>query len=78
MIARLLGDKIAEVTPSQMADYSEAFELFDKDGDGTISTEELKNLLRCFEQEATREEVIEIIKIYDKDNTGSIFFDSFV
>ena len=30
-------------------EYWEAFELFDKDGDGTISTGELKNLLRCFD-----------------------------
>ena len=32
-----------------LEEYWEAFELFDKDGDGTISTGELKNLLRCFD-----------------------------
>ena len=34
---------------SALEEYWEAFELFDKDGDGTISTGELKNLLRCFD-----------------------------
>jgi Ca2+-binding EF-hand superfamily protein len=36
-----------------MADFEEAFDLFDIDGDGTISTTELKNLLRCFGKKAT-------------------------
>jgi len=37
------------VDVSALEEYWEAFELFDKDGDGTISTGELKNLLRCFD-----------------------------
>ena len=43
--------------PADMADFEEAFELFDKDGDGTISTTELKNLLRCFGKKATDNDV---------------------
>jgi len=42
---------------ADMADFEEAFELFDKDGDGTISTTELKNLLRCFGKKASDQEV---------------------
>mmetsp|Transcript_48869 Transcript_48869/g.66543 ORF Transcript_48869/g.66543 Transcript_48869/m.66543 type:complete len:102 (-) Transcript_48869:210-515(-) len=56
----------------------EAFDLFDKDGDGTISTGELKNLLRCFGQKSNEEEIKKIIKENDKDNSGSISFDEFV
>jgi calmodulin len=43
-------------------EYLEAFELFDKDGDGTISTNELKNLLRCFGHQKKDEEVQDLIK----------------
>ena len=46
-----------EITEEQMDEYREAFDLFDKDGDGTISTGELKNLLRCFGQICTDDEV---------------------
>ncbi|MFN9979076.1 MAG: EF-hand domain-containing protein [bacterium] len=35
----------------------EAFKLFDKDGNGTIDKNELKNLLRCFGKKATDNEV---------------------
>ena len=42
---------------SALEEYWEAFELFDKDGDGTISTGELKNLLRCFDVELPDDEV---------------------
>ena len=59
-----------------LEEYKEAFELFDKDGDGTISTGELKNLLRCFDLELPDEQVQEIINKYDEDNQGSLGFDS--
>ena len=54
-----VGKKINTVQfdAADMADFEEAFELFDKDGDGTISTTELKNLLRCFGKKATDNDV---------------------
>lgn len=45
------------ITYDMLEEYKEAFELFDKDGDGTISNGELKNLLRCFEVELPDDEV---------------------
>ena len=53
--------QVQEITEEQMDEYREAFDLFDKDGDGTISTGELKNLLRCFGQICTDDEVQQII-----------------
>ncbi len=46
-----------QIDGSSLEEYWEAFELFDKDGDGTISTGELKNLLRCFEVDLPDEKV---------------------
>jgi len=62
-----------------LEEYWEAFELFDKDGDGTISTGELKNLLRCFDiDELDDEDVQKLIDKYDKTENGCIEFLSLV
>lgn len=52
---------------ADMADFEEAFELFDKDGDGTISTTELKNLLRCFGKKASDDDVQKILARHKKE-----------
>ena len=57
-------------------EYWEAFQLFDKDGDGTISTGELKNLLRCFDVDLPDEQVGQLIEKYDEHKRGSIEFES--
>ena len=69
---------VQEITEEQMDEYREAFDLFDKDGDGTISTGELKNLLRCFGQVYTDDEVQKIIETYDENETGSLEFEHMV
>ena len=59
---------------SALEEYWEAFELFDKDGDGTISTGELKNLLRCFDVLLDDDKVQKLIDKYDTKESGSIEF----
>lgn len=61
-----------------LEEYWEAFELFDKDGDGTISTGELKNLLRCFDVDLPDEKVQQLIDKYDDTEQGCIEFLSLV
>jgi calmodulin len=64
--------------PADMADFEEAFELFDKDGDGTISTTELKNLLRCFGKKASDNDVQGILIKHSKEGEHEeIDFDEF-
>ena len=73
------GDE--NITPAQRAEYEEAFELFDKDGDGTISTGELKNLLRCFGQKATDDDVANYLAVYNKEkgeDATELEFEDFV
>jgi calmodulin len=66
-----------KLSEDDIADFEEAFELFDKDGDGTISTAELKNVLRCFGKTATDTEVNAILQIHGKNESEDIYFDEF-
>jgi Ca2+-binding EF-hand superfamily protein len=47
--------------------YKDAFGLFDKDGDGVISTWELKSVLRALGQNPSKEELAEMIQEADLD-----------
>lgn len=46
-------------------EYRDAFNLFDKDGDGTISTAELLTVMRSLGQNPTNEEVKDMITEVD-------------
>ena len=52
-----------------VAEYREAFTMFDKDGDGTISTKELGVVMRSLGQNPTEQELQEIINEVDIDGT---------
>jgi calmodulin len=55
----------------------EAFQVFDKDNDGMITTKELATVMRSLGQNPTEQEIQEIIKMYDKDESGTIDFNEF-
>ena len=48
-------------------EFREAFSLFDKDGDGTITTKELGTVMRSLGQNPTEEELQEMINEVDVD-----------
>ncbi len=76
---RVDDDGIKSFDEADMADFEEAFELFDKDGDGTICSSELKNLLRCFGKQASDDEVMSILRRYNKAGENeSIEFEQFL
>ncbi len=49
-----------------------AFTVFDKDGSGTISSEELRNVLKSLGENLTDSELDEMIKLADKNGDGHI------
>ena len=56
----------------------EAFQLFDKDGNGKITTKELDKVLRHMGQNPTESEVRQMIKNADKDGAYVFFILYFV
>ena len=47
------GAEAGNLTKSQIADIKDAFSLFDKDGDGTITSKELSTVLRSLGENPT-------------------------
>ena len=43
-----------QLTEEQIAEFKEAFSLFDKDGDGTITTKELGTVMRSLGKDLRR------------------------
>ncbi|MES1922360.1 calmodulin-like 3 [Bonamia ostreae] len=58
-------------------EIKEAFELFDKNGDGTISALELGQVLRSLGQNPTESELNDMISEFDSNGKGNIDFEDF-
>ncbi|KAK4161779.1 hypothetical protein QBC43DRAFT_268072 [Cladorrhinum sp. PSN259] len=54
-----------------------AFKVFDKDGSGTISSEELRNVLKSLGENLSDAELDEMVKLADKDGNGEIDYQEF-
>ncbi|KAK3093112.1 hypothetical protein FSP39_011207 [Pinctada imbricata] len=60
------------------AEFRQAFQVFDKDGDGTISTEELGVVMRSLGESPSEDELEDLINEIDVDGNGEIDFDEFL
>ena len=74
-IPNLLGDN--QVSDSE-EELIEAFKVFDRDGNGLISADELLNVMTSLGENATMEEIEELIKESDYDGDGFINYEEFV
>lgn len=66
------------ITAEQMAEFREAFDLFDLDGGGTISAGELATVLNALGQSPTQQEILDMVTAVDSDNSGELDFQEFV
>ncbi|XP_061173984.1 calmodulin-like [Saccostrea echinata] len=70
--------KIENLTEDKIEEYREAFKLFDKDGNGSITTGELITILKNLGQNPTDAEIHEIVTEVDADGNGDIDFPEFL
>ena len=66
------------LTEEQINEFKEAFSLFDKDGDGCITSKELGTVMRSLGQNPTEAELKDIINEVDADGNGTIDFSEFL
>lgn len=57
--------------------YRATFELVDADGDGYISTDELKNLMAALGEEITGTRAVEVVVAADANRDGKISLEEF-
>merc|ERR1712070_501726 len=66
-----------ETEEEKIARFKEAFSLFDEDGGGSISADELGAVVRSLGQDPTEEELTEMVNEVDTDGNGEIDFEEF-
>ena len=69
---------IDNLTDEQVIEFREAFQAFDKDGNGSITTKELGTVMRSLGQNLSEAEIKEMIDIVDEDKNGTIDFQEFL
>ena len=72
------GRKHAHLTEEELAEFQEIFNLVDLDKGGTISKDELKQLMNTLGLKPTQEELNQMVDEIDADGNGEIDFDEFV
>ncbi|CAH1973574.1 unnamed protein product [Acanthoscelides obtectus] len=70
-------DELANLTEDELAELRETFSMFDKQGVGYITTEELGNVMRAMGQNPTEAELQDMIDEVDQDGNGVIDFEEF-
>lgn len=65
-------------SPEQVTEFSEVFNLFDKNGDQTIAANELGTVMRSLGQNPTEAELQDAVREADGDATGFVSFKAFL
>merc|ERR1719468_1396804 len=58
-------------------ELKEAFRIYDRDGQGFITTDVLKEILREIDSTLTEDDLLNIIEEVDEDQSGTLDFDEF-
>ena len=67
-----------ELSDEQISEFREAFRVFDKNDDGTISASELGTVMRSLGANPKEFELRDMIAEVDADKSGSVDFDEFL
>lgn len=66
------------MSEEKIAEFKEAFALFDKDSDGKVTTKELGTVMRSLGQNPSESELADMINEVDANSDGSIDFPEFL
>jgi len=66
------------LTNEEIAEFREAFELFDKDNSGSVSAEELGAVMKALGHTPSEQELKDMINEVDLDGNGEIDFNEFL
>ena len=67
----------AELSQEQVEELRQAFDMFDRDKGGSISTRELGYTMRAMGMNPTEAEILDLLCEFDSDNNGTIEFEEF-
>ncbi|KAF2137464.1 uncharacterized protein K452DRAFT_312287 [Aplosporella prunicola CBS 121167] len=67
-----------DLAQRQIDDIRAAFAVFDKNGDGQISAQELGEVMRSLGQNPTESELQDMVNELDLDSTGTVDFEEFL
>ena len=65
---------VEQLSEEQIRIYKESFDVFDKDGDGTITSKEFGSVMRSLGQNPSQAQLQVMIEEFDKNNNGKIDF----
>lgn len=77
-VEKVIESRELDIPEEELEEYREAFNLFDKDGSGSISPDEFIKVLKNLGQKVTRDEAAKICADLDQDGSGSVEFEEFV
>ena len=69
---------MSKLSADQVAELRKAFDVMDENKDGTVSKEELKQLLSGMGEEVSDDVINEMISIADENGDGKVDFEEFV
>eukprot|EP01103_Thecamoeba_quadrilineata_P008402 TRINITY_DN18147_c0_g1_i1.p1 TRINITY_DN18147_c0_g1~~TRINITY_DN18147_c0_g1_i1.p1 ORF type:complete len:153 (-),score=47.27 TRINITY_DN18147_c0_g1_i1:40-498(-) len=67
-----------QLAQEQIDEYSDAFTLFDTNGDGTVTAEELRTVMKSLGQDLSEKEIANLIKEVDSNGDGSVELPEFL
>lgn len=73
-----MGKMRAKLNSKRIREIRDAFSIFDKDGDGTISAAELGAVMRSLGMDPTPRDLERLMKAVDTDGSGVIEFQEFL